>query len=149
MVQFNFRLQSVLEYRRSLADRLQIALADRLRQVQDAELRLADLHQSREQALDSLGASRDDVLDLNLATHLGIHVEQLEMEIQAQGEVIERARGEYEQVRAELLELEKSAKTLEKLRDRQRDEWSADELRREQAELSELASVFHQRASEL
>ncbi|MFN0074115.1 MAG: flagellar export protein FliJ [Chloroflexota bacterium] len=147
MVQFNFRLQSVLEYRRSLADQLQIALADRERQLRDAERRLAELYSERDQATDSLSVGQDDLVNVSQATHIFIRIDQLELELEAQSQVIERARADYEQTRSELIELEKSAKTLEKLRDRQQDEWATEELRREQTQLSELAAVFHQRAN--
>jgi flagellar protein FliJ len=145
MVQFNFRLQSVLEYRRSLADRLQIVLADRRRQLIDAEQRLAELYGGVEQAVGSLAELRDDVVDVSQSAHVTIHIDQLEREIAVQSELLEQIRAEFEETRVELLELEKSARTLERLRERQHDEWALEELRREQAQLNELAAIFHQR----
>jgi flagellar protein FliJ len=145
MVQFSFRLQSVLEYRRALADRLQIVLADRQRQLLDAEQRMSDLYGVIEQAACSLDELQDDVVDVSLSAHISIHMEQIEREIAAQSELIEQVRAELEQTREELLELERSARTLERLREQQHDEWALEELRREQAQLNELAAIFHQR----
>jgi flagellar export protein FliJ len=145
MVQFNFRLQSVLEYRRALVDRLQIVLSDRQRQLRDCERQLAELHALMEQGLNSLSEQEGEHLDVGRATQVTIHVDHIEREIAHQVEVLEQVRAEYERTREELLELEKSARTLERLRDRQHDEWATAELRREQAQLNELAAIFHQR----
>jgi flagellar FliJ protein len=145
MVQFSFRLQSVLDYRRALADRLQIVLSDRHRQLRDCEQQLADLYALMDQGISSLSEQEGEHVDVGRATQVTIHVDHVEREITHQVEILEQVRAEYERTREELVELEKSARTLERLRDRQHDEWALEELRREQAQLNELAGTFHQR----
>ncbi len=57
--------------------------------------------------------------------------------------MIERCRRETEAAQAQLVELSKEMKALEKLRERQQDEYLQEDARRERAETSELASLRH------
>ncbi|HZO27823.1 MAG TPA: hypothetical protein VFH48_17730 [Chloroflexota bacterium] len=132
MAVFRFRLQSVLDYRTGLADRARQELGVLQARVREAEEELAALHRSGKRALQQLGeAQRSKALDFAEITRLLEYGIVLEQQIEAQQQ--------------KMIALAKDAKALEKLRERQLEEYQQDDIRREQAETSEIASTRHQR----
>ena len=142
---FNFRLQNVLDYRRGLADRMKADVAITERQLRDEEARLAQLYADHEQTLARLATPDDFSVDIGQIEHATIHLDTIEHGIATQRAQLERARATYEQARAALIALEKDAKTLEKLRERQAHEYTAESNRKEQADASEITATFHRR----
>jgi len=132
MAVFRFRLQSVLDYRTGLADRARQELGVLQARVREAEEELAALHRSGKRALQQLGeAQRSKALDFAEITRLLEYGIVLEQQIEAQQQ--------------KMIALAKDAKALERLRERQLEEYQQDDIRREQAETSEIASTRHQR----
>ncbi len=144
MAGFKFRLQSILEYRAGLVDRVRLevaALHVQLCHAMDVREDLrADLHATFA-ALNDIQAG--GALDMAELTRLMAGAEAIEDRIEAQGFVVERCRRDVDEATARLVELSKAAKALEKLRERQRDEFRQEDARRERAETSELASLRH------
>lgn len=144
MAAFKFRLQSILDFRSGLVDRVRLevnTLHVRLYRAMEVreELR-ADLHATlaAQNALQAAGP-----LDIAELTRLMAGAESIEAHIAEQDLVIEGCRRDIDDATARLVELSKEAKALEKLREHQQVEHLQDDTRRERAETSELASLRH------
>lgn len=142
---FSFRLQSVLDYRQALADRKRAEVAVAERQLREEENRLAALYVAHAQAMDGYEFGQDVQVDVTHLDHLTVHLQELETSIAIQVGAVERMEAVHESARAELLGLEKDAKTLEKLRDRQHEEYEAEAGRRDRIDANEVALTFHRR----
>ena len=144
MAGFKFRLQSILDYRSGLVDRVRMevgALQARQREEELVRERLRAEEGATFVALAELQVG--GALDLAEVTRLMGVADALATRIEEQGLVIERCRQEAEAAQARLVELSKEAKALEKLRERQQGEYLQEDARRERAETSELASLRH------
>jgi flagellar export protein FliJ len=143
---FAFRLQNVLDYRMSLVDRARLELAALQALLDDAEATLAALQQLSRDALAELTATQtSDILDLAEITRLLEYGEVIADQIVEQRQVIEARRQAVNEQQHILVGLARDAKALEKLRDRQVEEFQQEDARREQRETSEIASSRHQR----
>jgi flagellar protein FliJ len=143
---FIFRLQNVLDYRAGLADRARQELGVLQAALRDAELTLAALLGAERQALVELGAAqRTATLDLAEITRLLEYGQVLAQRIEEQRHHVEERRRDVVTQQQRVLALAKDAKALEKLRERQLEEFQHEDNRREQAETSEIASARHQR----
>ena len=143
---FVFRLQNVLDYRASLADRARQELGVLQARVREAEEALAALRRSEQRAFQQLGAAQaTQTLDLAEITRLLEYGLVMDQQIEAQYQVIAQRQQEADAKQQQVIALSKDARALEKLRERQLEQFQQDDARREQAETSEIASTRHQR----
>jgi flagellar export protein FliJ len=164
-----FRLQTVLDYRARLVDRLRLELAALHRQQQEAAAQLAVLEAAERAALAQLraqqapptpsprpprvaqeseappGASSGAVLDLPRLMQLTEHLHVLAARIAAQRETLARLAAEEAALQERIVAQNKDVKALEKLRERHLAEHARTEARRERVESSELALRQYQR----
>jgi flagellar export protein FliJ len=146
MAGFVFRLQNVLDYRAGLADRARQELGVLQGRVREAEEELAALHRSEQRALQQLGdAQAGDALDLAEITRLLEYGQVLDQRIEELHQVVAQRQQEADAQQQKVIALAKDARALEKLRERQMEEFQQDDNRRELAEMGEIASVRHQR----
>ena len=114
--------------------------------LREVEATLAALLKAERQALAELGASQcAAMLDLAEITRLLEYGQVLAERIDEQHRHVEERRQDVVAQQQRVLALAKDAKALEKLRERQFEEFQQDDNRREQAETSEIASARHQR----
>lgn len=164
-----FRLQTVLDYRARLVDRLRLELAALHRQQQEAAAQLAALEAAERAALAQLraqqappspaptpgdGLSRRGarpagndgaLLDLPRLMQLTEHLHVLAARIAAQRETLARLAAEEAALQERIVAQNKDVKALEKLRERHLAEHARTEARRERVESSELALRQYQR----
>ena len=146
MAGFVFRLQNVLDYRTGLADRARQELAVLQARVSEAEEALANLRRSEQRALTQLTAAQaSHALDLAEITRLLEYGQVLEGRIDDQHQVIAQRQQEANAQQEKVIALAKDARALEKLRERQQEEYQLEDARRERDETSEIASTRHQR----
>ena len=146
MAGFVFRLQNVLDYRTGLADRARQELAVLQARASEAEAELANLRRSEQRALDQLTAAQASAaLDLAEITRLLEYGQVLEGRIDDQHQVIAQRQQEANAQQEKVIALAKDARALEKLRERQQEEYQLEDARRERDETSEIASTRHQR----
>ena len=146
MAGFVFRLQNVLDYRTSLADRAKQELSALQARLQEAESALAVLKRAERQTLRGIEAAHATAtLDLAEITTLLEYSQVLAERIVQQRGVIAARRQEVDAQQRVTIALAKDAKALEKLREHQIEEVRQEDNRREQAETSEIASIRHQR----
>jgi flagellar export protein FliJ len=143
---FVFRLQNVLDYRSGLADRARQELGVLQAYLREAEATLFALLEAEQQSLRELGAAQTaPFLDLAEITRLLEYGQVLAQEIVEQRQHVAERQQDVETQKQRVVALSKDAKALEKLRERQLEEFQQEDSRREQAETSELASIRHQR----
>jgi flagellar export protein FliJ len=146
MAGFVFRLQNVLDYRTSLADRARQELGALQASLREAQEHLVALQRAEQRALRSLNHTQTAaMLDLPEVTRLLEYGEVLATQIAAQRQEVEARQRAVDAQQEQFVALSKDAKALEKLRDRQIEEFQQEDGRREQAETSEIASGRHQR----
>ena len=146
MASFTFRLQNVLDYRTGLADRARQELAVLQARVREAEETLAAYHRSERHALDQLGVVQSTVpLDLAEIARLLAYGQLLSQRIAEQVQVIEQRQQEADAQHEVVIARAKDAKALERLRERQLEEFRHEDARRERVETGEIAADRHQR----
>lgn len=147
MAGFTFRLQHVLDYRTGLVDRARQEVAALQARLNEEETRLHNLQRAERNAIRQQGVMQQSgTLDLPEITRLLEYAEVLAHQIVEQHGVIAQCHRDVDAAQARMVALAKDAKALEKLRDRQLEEYQQEDVRRERAESSEIASVRHQRA---
>jgi flagellar FliJ protein len=146
MPAFVFRLQNVLDYRSGLADRARQELGVLQAYLREAEATLAALLEAEQHALRELGMMQmAPMLDLAEITRLIEYGQVLAQEIVEQQQHVAERQQDVSRQHERVIALAKDAKALEKLRERQLEEYQQEDNRREQSETSEIASIRHQR----
>jgi flagellar export protein FliJ len=147
MAGFTFRLQNVLDYRTGLVDRARQELATLQARLNDEQARLLSFERAERQAIRQQGIMQTNgTLDLPEITRLLEYSEVLADQIIQQRDVIAQCQRDVDAYQARMIALAKDAKALEKLKERQLEEYQQEDTRRERAETSEIASTRHQRA---
>ncbi len=139
MAQFHFSLQSVLNHRTQIEQDKQRALAHLQAQMQQQKTALADLNNSAESDLADLRQNR--LTGRLEVSYLTGHRRYMMVVQRRATEMVQRMtllQRQIDAAHAELVEAAKQRKILEKLRDRQKSRWLADQTRRELAELDDL-----------
>lgn len=140
MSRFNFRLQSILDYRRSLADQAKLELAAARTRLAQEESALAELRLAESAALAELAEAQRTVQGMARLLQLLDHLSVLGERINAQVTVVQRLQIEVERRQEIYLDLTKGVKALEKLRERQAEEFVRESQRAERDEMAETAA---------
>ncbi len=146
MKKFRFALQPVLQQRERVEDQKQQVVAQRKRAVDQAEAELKRLNEEfRESAL-ALRSKHKGFDAEELRLHYA-HLQFLDRTIVAQIAVVAERRVALDRARQELLEASKDRKVVEKLKERRREAFVAEEARVEQNELDDGNARRYGRAS--
>lgn len=140
MSRFNFRLQSILDYRRSLADQAKLELAAARTRLAQEESALGELRLAESAALAELAEAQRTVQGMARLLQLLDHLSVLGERINAQVTVVQRLQIEVERRQEIYLDLTKGVKALEKLRERQAEEFVRESQRAERDETAETAA---------
>lgn len=141
-----FRLQAVLDYRRSLVDNARLQLAGLQLRCVDEEERLNTLRAHERHVIAEISERQRSVVSVPDVMRLNEHLNVLAQRISQQWAVVHRLRGDIERARGTLLDLTKDTKALEKLQERQAEEAAWETLRVERRETSEVAAQRHRAA---
>lgn len=134
MKRFRFPLDQLLRLRRHAERAAQRELAARLAVVNGLEGELANIVSNLAVCEVETGAARM----LGNAMSQGLRLSEQRVERR-----LESARAEAEQARAVYAERRRDMKALDDLRERRQEEWRAETMRAEQAELDEIARLRH------
>jgi len=136
---FKFKLQSVLEYRLNVEEKVQGEFSDVKRYLELQKAVLNELIQERESLMNELRAmQRLNIKADDIAT-LVAFVESVREKEKNQQEVIRQARDKVEAKRQELVEAVKNRKVMENLRDKRADEYNKGVNELEQKNSDEMA----------
>lgn len=146
MAKFKFKLQPVLHHRRKKEDIFKKELADikRLFEIEksvleDLEKRLANLHtELREKQRSSLDSSE--------AVAYSNYIDRVERDIEMQAIKLTEIAGEVRRAQERLIKASKDKKILEKLYDKQYEEFKKELERIEQGLIDEIATIRHNRS---
>lgn len=147
MKKFRFKLQTVLDQRKAREDRLQIELVEVLGEEAREASRLAALLQQLDEALGTVRAAIEDNKPANELAAADEYAKCLRDDVKVQQLTIRAVRTRVEAKRAEVVEAMKERKVLEALRDKQEREHVAGQMRIEQNEMDDIASVRYARGA--
>jgi flagellar protein FliJ len=137
---FRFRLQSVLEYKRKVEDDRKLELAGLLTEVAEQEVRLAALDAERERVRAQVLTGMAGEVDVDSVARGFRHAEWLDERRLRQAELIADLRQRIVAKRQEVVEAMQERQALEKLRDRDRASYEAEQLHAEQTLMDELST---------
>ncbi|MFO1030788.1 MAG: flagellar export protein FliJ [Planctomycetota bacterium] len=141
MRRFRFRLAPVLRLRGQLERTARRELATAMGAVSAVEQKLAAATQGVRDCADQ-AARPDAVGQLAKSLEQGLRRHQWRLQKQRQ-----EAQQRLDVVRVDYVQKQKDVKTLQKLRDQQREQWRIGVQRAEQAELDELAAMARSAAA--
>jgi flagellar FliJ protein len=139
MRRFVFSLQKVLEYRQRLEEQAIRAFAEAQAQLMHEQAVLHKLLIEREECLRR--SHRRQHLSVELLAVEQTYLSALEERIEQQRQRVAEAEKVLEEKRQALIGAQRERKTLERLREKQYEEWRQEWLRTEQKALDELANV--------
>jgi flagellar protein FliJ len=135
---FSFRLQSLLNYRRSLEDLAQIRLSERLRAYSLQEDRIRDLAERREACQSAFRVKTGEPTPVNeLVFYLDFQDRSFE-QLNRLEEGREKLKSEVQREREKLLSSTRDRKILEKLKEQQQKEFLQDLDRKERKQAEDL-----------
>ncbi len=132
---FKFKLQSVLEYRINLEEKIQGEFSQAKRDLEEHRAALKALIAQREKLINDLRNLKQMAIPADDIASMISSVDYVRNQEKTQEEIIQKAREALEQKRSELMEAVKNRKVIEKLRDKH-----AEEYRIEQGELEQKNS---------
>ncbi len=141
----NFALQRVLDYRRHVADRLQLELSAALMDLARAEDEMAALRAAERDTVARLAEQQQGVLDLAAVARLSDELDRLRERLAVQAAVVRRRRAHCDETRSRVLAATKDVKALEKLQERKQAEHTQELRRLERIETSEVAAEQRRR----
>lgn len=139
MRRFEFSLQKVLDYRQRREEQALRAFAEAQAQLAHEQALLESLQHEREACLHR--SQRRHRLKVQMLTVEQTYLSALEERIEEQRERVAQAQRLLEERRAALLEAQRERKALERLREKQYEQWRQEMLRVEQNALDELATM--------
>ncbi len=143
---FAFSLQPVLEHRKRIEDEKQQAVAIRRRAHEEAQHELARLDDEFRTCAALLRESHRQLTIEDLRLHYA-HLQFLDRSIEAQSRLVAERRAALDRARNDLIEASKNRKVVDKLKDRRRSAFVAEEMRIEQIELDDNNARRHGHAS--
>ncbi|HEX3031766.1 MAG TPA: flagellar export protein FliJ [Bacillota bacterium] len=138
---FHFRLESVLEVRRHQEDMQKQVLSQKLNQLDLSQRQLQELFGKRQQHFARIRELQMGQLNIRELEVSGDYVLVLEEEIANQELKVRFCEEQVELARAELLEIVKARKILEKLKEKHYEEYHLEALREDQKLIDEMAGV--------
>lgn len=141
MQTFHFRLEAVLEVRRRQEDMQKQVLSQRLNQLELSQSRLQELFRQQQQHFSRIRELQHGQLQLRELEASGDYALVLKEEIANQQMKVEMCKEQVEQARAELLEIVKARKILEKLKEKHFEQYNLEALREDQKLIDEMAGV--------
>lgn len=136
---FRFTLQSILKYRENMENEKAIALNSKKMILQSEKSKLQNIKKLKEKTLQqskSTVIGKFDILNRKINDE---YLFQINNDITTQNLVIKRSKQNVEHARFNLNEETKKKKILEKLKDKQLEDFRVDLRRREEKEGSEIA----------
>lgn len=135
MKSYKFSMESILNLRENEEKDTMENLVKVQNELETQKSILRDLIMAEEEARKN--KSKCD--DIHQLRHQNLYKEKLEEEIQRQDELIDTISLKFEEARLELIEAQKNRKVMEKLKEKDMEEYIADLRYVEQKELDEMA----------
>jgi len=141
---FRFRLDAALQQRARQEQALQIALANALQLQTSVQQALEHMRRQLADAQQSTTAP-GSIFGLEQRMHLLLHVDRANRQVHQQNLLVEQHAQEVQSVHQQLIQASARRRTLERLREHQKDEYVRDLQRRENNELDEQGTMRYAR----
>lgn len=136
---FKFRLQSVLNLKEKKLEDERMALAQILRVLEDQKDTLLSLNDKKEQIEKSFdNANKEAALDIQNIVNTRNYLEKISNEIKTQFEIIKKTQIEFDEQTQKVNEAYKELKVLEKLKEKQYEEFLKEFRQNETKELDDI-----------
>lgn len=136
---FKFKLQSVLEYRRNVEERVQGEFSEFKRYLEEQKAILSALVKERKAFMEDLRSMQRGSIRADDIAALVAYVEVIREKETAQMEVIRKAQDDLEKKRLELIDAVKNRKVMESLREKHEEEYRKHLRETEQKHSDEMA----------
>lgn len=138
---FVFPLQTVLDYRKNIEERILNAFSEKKRELEMEEIKLQNMIEEKSFIIGQLREMQNQSLHIDdIARHVS-YIERIRENEKKQNMVIAQASRQLEAKRMELLEAVKKRKVIEMLKDRHAEEYANAERALEQKKSDEMAVV--------
>jgi flagellar protein FliJ len=142
---FNFALQPLLEFRRSLEERILLEFAGKTRQLETEKEKLDRIMQKRAFLINRFIQMQRSEMKADDVSLLFSWLNKIREDEQRQTDMVLKIAVELEGKRKELLTAVKKRKIIEVLRDRQMEEYKQNMTRKERERLDEFGIVQYAR----
>jgi len=138
---FHFSLQRLLDAKETLERAAEEKLADAIRKLEAENDRFKKLSVRVREQIAQIEAFRGTKTNRHkISVHLR-YFDRIQRQLQIQANAVANAERVVEDVRANLCAIVRERKTIEKLREREWNEWSLQARRLEQKEMDEFAAI--------
>jgi flagellar export protein FliJ len=141
-----FRLQSILDFRTKLADRLRLELSALQVRCQEEEGRLEGLRLAEQAAITQLATPKDAAIAMHDVVQVVEHLDLLRERIADETVVVRQLQAEVDRQRERVLAATQEVKAMEKLRERHLAAVAEEGKRLERIEATEIAMLQFRRA---
>ncbi|MEN6469831.1 MAG: flagellar export protein FliJ [Smithella sp.] len=142
---FKFKLQSVLEYRHNIEEKILNEFSDLKRILEEKKAVLKALIDERHRLMDELRNMQRSMMRADDLAALVAYVENLRLKEKEQKNIIEQASEKVEAKRKELMEALKNKKVMENLRDKHAEEYQKNMNELEQKNSDEMSVLKYGR----
>lgn len=136
---FKFKLQSVLEYRLNMEEKILNEFSDLNRNLEEQKAVLKALIAQRESLVSDLRNMQRDVMRADDIATIVAYIENVRTKEKDQKNVIHQAKEQVENKRKELVEAVKNRKVMENLRDKHAEEYRKNLNELEQKDSDEMS----------
>jgi flagellar protein FliJ len=141
MRRFKFRLERVLDYRKSLTEGEKARFGIKVRELVKAEENASELRGIRNQALVVRLRTYEDGTTSQEASNLHEHIKRIDETIDVAEKKVENAKQNVEVARKKLVERRRDQKAVELVKDARFKAWQKDYYREEGKTLDDIATI--------
>ena len=136
---FKFKLQSVLDYRLNIEEKILNEFSELKRELDRQKAMLEELKSERESMVAGLRNMQSQTIKAHYISSIVVYVDRLRESEKQQKQVIQQIMEAVDKKRQELVEAVKNRKIMENLKDKQKEEYIKDVNDTEQKDSDEMS----------
>ena len=142
---FNFRMQTVLDVRKTVEDKIVSEFSKHKKELQQEEENLQIIQQQKEELIDSLRKIQDKKVPVSEIAMSSASIKRRQQEEELQKEAVRNVTKKVDEKRDELLEATKKKKAMEICKTRHFERYQSDERILERTAIDALVIAGHNR----
>lgn len=139
MAKFKFRMEQILNIKRQMEESIKIDLANAIRNIKEEKDKLDSLNMQKKDNIGQFKESMAKGMNVQKMKEYNSFIDLLETRINSQKKAINEAETVADKIRERLVQVVKEKKILEKLKEKQFEDWKLDQQKREELTLGEIA----------
>ncbi len=140
MAKFVFKLQPVLNIKKQIEDSLKIQLGKAVQALEAEKELLRELESEKKRCMAEVGAEVSGGVKADKLKNYNAYISFIKQKISRQCEMVKSAQEIVDKYREELTDMMKERKMLEKLREKQYEEYLKEVKKKEQKDIDEIVS---------